>query len=250
MPPSRPIIGINTTFEMDAEGGLTAVKPGYWQSIIDAGGLPFLLPQFESPEIIQEALALVQGFVLIGGDDVPAERFGGGETLPSVVKIEPAREKTDFALLEVLLETSKPTLALCLGFQELNIARGGTIYQDLLYDGPPNLIRHYAQGGPPPIHDVQVEPDSRLAEALGRSGAVSVNSTHHQALDRIGEGLRTSARASDGIVEAIELEGDAFFVGVQWHPEMMVGDPVQRGLFTALVQAAGAERGAGTDGDR
>ena len=233
----RPVIGVGTTFEMDSEGGISAAKPRYWQAIVEAGGLPFLLPQLEGSEIIEGALRHVDGFLMIGGYDVRGEAFGQ-RSLSTVVRIEESRERTDFALLRALIESRKPTLALCLGFQELNVVQGGTLYQDILFDGPETSVPHYAQGGVIPKHAVEVTPNSRLARILGRDGRIDVNSTHHQAVAEVGAGLQVSARSEDGIVEAIEMPEHPFMIGVQWHPELMSDSREQQRLFAALVDEA------------
>lgn len=237
MSSSRPRIGLNTTFEMDDEGGISATRPKYWEAVLEAGGLPLLLPQLDSEAIIEEALAGLDGFVLIGGYDVPGERFGR-KSLPAVVPIEPRRERTDFALIEALLASAKPTLAICLGFQEINIARGGTLYQDLPVDAPPSDVRHFAKSEPYVMHEVQIAAGSRLAEIMGSEGVLEVNSTHHQALDRLGDGVEATASAPDGIVEAIEIAGHPFCIGVQWHPEMLGDRAPHRRLFEALIEQA------------
>lgn len=243
MPPTgrRPLIGVNTTFERKAEGEITAIKPKYWRAVERAGGIPVLLPQLADREALREALGTLDGFVMIGGYDLKGERWGE-PTLPAVTPIEPERETTDFLLIDLLMETRKPTLAICLGCQELNVACGGTLYQDLPTDGPESDVAHQGKGGPAPTHAVGLDPGSRVAGIFGGAAEIEVNSRHHQGIARTGRGLKVSARAADGLTEALEVEGHPFMVGVQWHPEEMTEDPLQRGLFAALVSAA---RGAG-----
>lgn len=236
-PGRRSLIGVNTTFERDAEGEITAIKPKYWRAVERAGGIPVLLPQLAEAEALRLALERLDGFVMIGGYDLKGERWGE-RTLPQVTPIEPEREITDFALLKLLREIGKPTLAICLGCQELNVACGGTLYQDLPTDGPPSTIQHQGIDGVVPRHTIQIQPGSRIAEALGIDGPTEVNSRHHQGIARIGEGLRVTARSEDGLAEALELPEHPFFVGVQWHPEEMVEDERQRALFEALVAAS------------
>lgn len=233
----RPRIGLNTTFERGAEGERTAVRPGYWRAVEQAGGLPVLLPQLRDPETLREALAMLDGFVLIGGYDIRAERWGACSR-PEVVPMEPEREATDFALLDLLIESRKPTLAICLGCQELNVARGGTLYQHLPADAPASTVNHNIKTGAAPAHAVDVAPGSLLAGALGSGGRVEVNSRHHQGIATPGRGLTVTARAEDGLPEAVELEGHPFLLGVQWHPEDMAGDPRQENLFKSLVAAS------------
>lgn len=233
----RPIIGLNTTFEMDAEGGFSATRPKYWKAVLEASGLPFLLPQLTSESDLNAALDRLDGVVMIGGYDIAGDAFGE-ETPPTVIEMESARYDADTALLQACIDRQKPTLAICLGFQELNVLLGGTLYQDLLFDGPETDVRHYSKNGTTPFHDIEILPDTMLAKAMGVSGTTSVNSVHHQAVAKIGKGLRTSAAAPDGIVEAVEMEGHPFLVGVQWHPEMMTDFEPQRALFRSLVEHA------------
>ena len=240
----RPLIGLNTTFEMDAEGGVSATRPKYWRAVLEAGGMPLLLPQLDDRAIVEEALGALDGFIMIGGYDLPGERFGEA-TLSTVIPIEETREKSDFALLNALISGRIPTLAICLGFQELNVVQGGTLYQDILFDGPPSEVRHYAKGLDCVHHDVEVASGTRLAEALGTDGRTEVNSVHHQAVAKVGRGLRVSATAADGIVEAIEMEDHPFMIGVQWHPETMPESKAQRRLFASLVAESARAAAAG-----
>lgn len=240
----RPLIGVNTTFERAAGGEITSIKPKYWRAVERAGGIPVLLPQLADREALRQALAALDGFVLIGGYDLKGERWGEA-TLPSVVPIEPEREATDFALLGLLLETRKPTLAICLGCQELNVACGGTLYQDLPTDGPPSKVEHQVKDGAAPMHGVRLESGSQVAAIFGGEKEIEVNSRHHQGIAKLGRGLRATARAADGLAEALEAEDHPFLIGVQWHPEEMEGDARQAGLFEALVRAAEAAGEAG-----
>lgn len=240
----RPVIGINTTYERDGRHPVSAVNADYWRAIVNAGGLPLLLPQLDDSELIDQILDRLDGVVLIGGYDIPAERFGA-RGLPSCVTIEPERERADFALIEALLRLSKPALAICLGFQELNVQLGGSLIQDIPFDGPRSEIRHYSKSGETVHHPVGVEAESRLARALGATGEVRVNSSHHQAIDRLGGGLRAVATAADGIIEAVEVADHPFFIGVQWHPERMGDSAEQQGLFSSLVAATRPAAGVG-----
>lgn len=232
----RPIIGINTALEPDCEGGMTSIRPAYWEAIAQAGGIPLLMPQLEEPALIKAFLDQVDGFLMIGGDDLSSHKIGA-LALPTAVVLDPRRERSDFLLLEQLLERRIPTLSICLACQELNALFGGTLYQDLPFDGPPVLIRHYNKGGGPSLtHSVAVAEESLLGSIWGGASEVTVNSSHHQAVREVGAGLRRAAWAPDGITEAIEVVDHPFFIGVQWHPERMAGDSFQRKLFAALVR--------------
>lgn len=234
-----PIIGVNTNLEPEEAGGdLTRIKPAYWESVVQAGGLPVMMPQLDDPKMIDAFLDRVDGFVMIGGDDLSAAKMGSPGP-PTTVTLHPRRERTDFLLLERLLERGIPTLAICLACQQLNVIYGGTLYRDLPFDGPPVLLRHFSKlGGPTPTHAIAIAPGSALHGVLGDAEA-TVNSFHHQAVREPGRGLARTAWAPDGVTEALEVEALPFFLGVQWHPErMMPTDAGARKLFAALIRHA------------
>lgn len=251
----RPAIGLNADGFRDAGGEIRGLRPAYFRAIERAGGLPVVLPPAEDPAIAREWVERFDGFLLTGGDDLPCS-LSGGPPLPTAVEVPADRLRSDRALLDALLEADKPTLAVCLGFQHLNVRLGGSLHLDLLFDGPPSTVRHYSKGGDPPEHDVVLAPACRLAKALFPDGepspaagadsplAIRVNSKHHQAVARLGEGLVATATAPDGIVEAAELPDRDFFLGVQWHPEAMDDCPLQRALLRTLVEKARARRRA------
>jgi putative glutamine amidotransferase len=148
------------------------------------------------------------------------------------------RDELEIALVQEASRRDLPTLAVCRGIQVVNVAFGGTLVQHV--PDLPGMIEHRPPaelGSTPVIHEVKVEPDSRVAGATGRT-VLSVASHHHQAIDRLGSGLRVVSRSDDGVVEAVEGE-DGWLVGVQWHPEMTAAeDPAQQALFDALAERA------------
>lgn len=229
----RPLIGLNMD-DFSSGGPVTGIRPKYYDAVLTAGGVPVCIPHFSDPDQLSAALAPLHGFILTGGDDIPGERFGEA-TGPTCVTMSPEREHADFALLEALAARSNPVLAICLGFQELNVWRGGTMIQDIIHERPDSKVAHYSKSGAPPDHLVHVVKGSKLAAALGESGDVLVNSSHHQAVRDLGRGLTSTATAPDGIIEGMELTEHPFFVGVQWHPEAIVDRPHQLALFKSLV---------------
>ena len=173
----------------------------------------------------------------------------GEEILPETGRLDPPRDCVEIQLVRWAWEDGMPVLGLCRGAQVINVARGGSLWQDipsqwkdpnggetLMHDCYPTkgfARTHHA-------HDVAVAAGTRLREAMARD-AVPVNSMHHQSVKRVGEGLVVSAVAPDGVVEAVEAEGDRFMVGVQWHPEVFeVHDPLTRHLFRDFMGAAEA----------
>lgn len=248
-PARSPLVGLNAD-RFDEGGAIRGVRQAYADAIEAAGGIPAILPPLRDREAIRDALGRFDAFVLTGGDDIPGARHGGRD-LPTCVTMDAARESADFALVELLLESRLPVLGICLGFQELNVHLGGAMYSDLLHDGPPNAGRHYAKVGPEPLHEVEIAADSVLARAMGIAGVggetgaggggtirKTVNSRHHQGVRRAGAGLIETARADDGLLEAVEVAGREFFVAVQWHPEGIADRPEQAGIFRSLVGLA------------
>jgi len=240
----RPVIGVNLDFEREP-APRSAVRAAYYDAVFEAGGCPILIPPIPSEEQIALVLDGVDGLVLTGGDDLDPACFGASPH-PSVKLLHPRRQDFDLAIIRATLERGIPALAICCGMQVMNVVRGGTLVQDI-----PSLVAtsivHGVRGSPgvpacaavsPPLeHGVAVNPGSRLREIVGADELV-VNSAHHQACDRMGSGLRITARAPDGVIEAWEDPDRAFLIGVQWHPERMPDRAPQRALFSALIRSA------------
>jgi putative glutamine amidotransferase len=182
--------------------------------VVAAGGVPVATDAWAEPEALLER---VDAVVLNGGSDVAPELYGA-ERLEATDAADPRRDDFELRLARAALEREVPVLGVCRGIQLLNVAHGGSLLQDL---GGDTTIEHYArEEWDRPVHDVEIEPDSRLARVYGRR--TSVNSVHHQAVNRVGEGLRVCARAADGVIEGIEDER-GLAIGVQWHPEFLAG---------------------------
>jgi putative glutamine amidotransferase len=180
-----------------------------------------------------ELLERFDALLLLGGGDLDPSRYDQ-ERHTKVYGVVPERDAFEITLARAAIERGMPTLAICRGHQVLNVARRGTLLQHLAVDG------HGAPGVPggSRMHAVRIEPGTRAAAATGVERA-DVCSHHHQAIDDLGDGLRAVAWADDGTIEAIELDGDAWVVGVQWHPEDTAAtDRTQQGLFDAFVEQA------------
>ena len=230
---SRPRIGV--TLDRDDAHRRYELKRGYVDAVIAAGGLPLLLPH--DAETAGAYLALLDGLVVTGGAfDVPPELYG--EALrPACGPTKPERTAFEKDLLEAALAARMPVLGVCGGMQLLDVVRGGTLYQDLRADAG---IEGHEQPPPKdvPSHRVEVAPDTQLAALVG-AGPLEVNSTHHQAVRDPGAGVLVSARAPDGVIEALELPDLPFAVGVQWHPEAVARHvPRHAALYRGLVEAA------------
>ena len=207
----------------------------YLRAIEEAGGLPVVIPPLDRAAIAH-LVGKLDGVCLSGGPDLDPTAYGQKphETLG------PTWRRLDLAELAVAREADAcalPILAICRGAQVLNIARSGSLFQHV----PERFgedVQHRQEGnGSRPIHRVEVEPESRLAEALGTT-QLEVNSFHHQAADTIGRGLRAVAFSPDGVVEAVEGSGRRFVVGVQWHAEQLTAMAEQAALYRAFVSAA------------
>ncbi|MER3421214.1 MAG: gamma-glutamyl-gamma-aminobutyrate hydrolase [Chloroflexota bacterium] len=228
----RPIIGI-TTYAQQARWAAwdlpAALVPlDYVTAVERAGGRPLLVPPSE--DAVEETLDVLDGIVFSGGADIDPALYGA-EPHPQTDTPQTHRDAAETRLLAAALERDMPTLAICRGFQLLNVVRGGDLIQHL-----PDAVgdeRHREMRGVFSEHAVVVEPGTRLAAILGERPP-AVKSSHHQGIGRVGWGLVASARAEDGTLEGIEDPGKRFAVGVLWHPE--AGDD-QR-LFAALVEEA------------
>jgi putative glutamine amidotransferase len=230
---ARPRVGL--TLDVDRGGARYALEARYVDAVLAAGGLPILLPH--AREAAGAYLALLDALVVTGGAfDVPPELYG--ETRRDACgALEPERTAFEKDLLEAALAARLPVLGVCGGMQLMNVVRGGTLHQDLPADT--GVVGH-EQPAPKdvPSHDAIVAPGTHLASLVG-AGPLPVNSTHHQAVKEPGAGVLVSARAPDGVVEAIELPDLPFAVGVQWHPEAAVRhEPRHAAIFRGLVQAA------------
>jgi putative glutamine amidotransferase len=209
----------------------------YTMAIEAAGGLPVVMPPMHD-EAIGPLLDRLSGVCLSGGPDMDAGTYGG-RYHPQLGPTEPDLDHFELQVVHAALERRMPLLAICRGAQVLNVSLGGNLYQHLP-DEPGGGIPHRKRtaDAPDTAHEIRIEPDTVLAEALHHDGSCSVNSFHHQAAHRIGRGLMPVAWAPDGVVEGLELPDRDFVVGVQWHAEAMVDRPEQLALFQAFVEAA------------
>ncbi|MBM4043027.1 MAG: gamma-glutamyl-gamma-aminobutyrate hydrolase family protein [Planctomycetes bacterium] len=229
-----PRIGLNCDLTAASGTEIAKVNWNYAASVLDAGGLPLLFPPVEESSVA-DLLDIVDGLVLTGGRDYDPAVYGEPRH-PATELLDPRRAAFDVALARAALARGLPILGICGGAQLVNIALGGTLIQHVP-DAFGTAINHTWGAGAEPFHEVDIEADSRLAAIIG-AGRLRVNSSHHQAVGRLGNGLRIVARAPDGVVEAIEGTGNCFLLGVQWHPERMPSRPDQMALFSALVRAA------------
>lgn len=220
-----------------------ALKQDYLDAIAGAGAIPLVVSP-EATSATDLVVSHLDGLMLVGGLDVDPASYGE-PLLNDTVDPSPQRDALELALLRSALGRRVPILAICRGHQVLNVARGGTLWQDLPTQRPDGL-GHSQRGDPHSAgHELQVAEGSLLHRIVG-SERLSANSFHHQAIRRLGQGLRPTAWSSDGLVEAVEDPAHRFVLGVQWHPEEMLDSAPHRALFKAFVQAAGEQASADT----
>ncbi len=237
---SKPIIGI-TTGHSENRYGLHQIHilTSYVNAIIKAGGVPLIIP----PELAKNGWEILyeklDGILFSGGADINPKVFNG-EDHPSIEGVDDQRDAIEISLTLRAIEDKKPFLAICRGFQILNVALGGTLYthlseqfgDSLQHATPRDKSRNSL------VHEVKIEKDSHLAKILEKT-TVNVNSWHHQGAKDIPSQLKITAHTSDGLVEAMELPNHPFGIAVQWHPEWIPEDEAMQKLFRAFIEASG-----------
>ncbi len=233
----RPLIGITPGFT--DEKNKIQISPGYVDGVNKAGGFAVLLPLTANEDILAAATDRCDGFLLSGGPDIDA-RYYGEMNYSFNGGINPTRDKMELYIARKAVSIGKPVFGICRGIQVLNVALGGSLYQDIHSQINGGGLLKHSQDAPSwyPVHDVLVEKDSKLWRCYGKE-SLGVNSFHHQAVKAPGKELRPVAWSPDGIIEAVEHESHVFAVGVQWHPELMwQEDPEVLKLFEVFVSAA------------
>ena len=238
----RPVIGIPVGRDLPHSREYLRLRQTYPRAVAAAGGLPLLLPPPDDPDVLRQTGALLDGVLFPGGADVEPARYGE-EAHPTVV-VDEVLDGLELELAAWAVAEEVPTLGLCRGQQLLNVALGGSLVQDLPSDGIPHPQSPHHGPRSELVHRVEVSGDSRLAGIFG-TDTLAVNSYHHQAVRRLGRGLRAVAWSSDGVVEGIESADHPWLLGVQFHPEDLVDfhEPSRR-LFEAFVGAC-ARQSAG-----
>jgi putative glutamine amidotransferase len=212
-----------------------ALGMDYPHAIAQAGGVPVVVPPTDAVDI-DALLERVDGLCLSGGPDIDPSVYGA-KRHPALGPTDPEVDRFELALVRAAQARDLPILCLCRGMQTLNVARGGTLIQDLPSQRPSSVPHRQEGSGLQPTHRVRIEAGCALATAL-QAVEVEVNTFHHQAVDRLGDGLRPVAWAPDDLIEGIEDPDQRFLVGVQWHAESLRALPEQRALFAALTAAA------------
>lgn len=222
--------------------GISASKPSsatetYVQAVRRAGGVPLIIPITADDIELQTLLKVVDGVIMTGGEDVEPWRYGH-EPIPELGGVYPERDEFDIKLLRMAAERRLPIMGICRGLQVMNVAFGGTLYQDIPTQIPDKSINHSTGSGKIRAHKIAVKQGTRLHKIIGDSAVV--NSTHHQSVQQLAPGFRITAVAEDGVVEGIEMANGRPIFGVQFHPEVFVssGEDEFLGLFEYFIKAA------------
>jgi putative glutamine amidotransferase len=225
------IVAVSATRRTDAGRERVALNTAYVYALMRAGLVPLLVPPILDPEAACAALDGVRGLVLTGGEDVEPGRYGATPH-PKLGETDRARDAVELALIAGAERRRLPVLAICRGIQIVNVALGGTLYQDLGSERPGPIDHADTRSR----HGLRVEPGTRLHRTLGATDA-SVNTRHHQAIRDVAPGLRAAAWAEDGVVEGVERQdpGAPWTLAVQWHPEDDVVDALFRGFAEAIA---------------
>jgi len=246
---NKPRVGIPWRTSEEESKGVREKLDNYFAAVRRAGAEPTEISLSQPPEKLAAQIEGLDGFVLPGSPaDVEPQRYSA-ERHEKTKTLDPARDRTDSAILEHAIAAHKPVLGICYGCQILNVHQRGTLVQDIPAERPgteihgnTDLAAGMAKGDAE--HDATLARGSLLAKLAG-SERVHINSSHHQAIDQPGQGLRVTARSTEGIVEGVELEGAGqWVVGVQWHPERMPDDAFAQNLFGEFVTAVERNRGA------
>jgi len=249
----QPFIAVTVREVIDNGDKWTPIVYGqfhtYTDAIVHAGGVPVIVPLIDDQSVLRRLYEQCSGLLLTGGNDLDPGTYkkapaaiSAGQGHGHGRNVSPRRDKQELQLLKWAFEDDKPVFGICRGMQLINVALGGSLHQDIVTDLPAahnheisvdrKNFKHLA-------HKLKISPGSRLAAIL-ETGAVATNALHHQAINKLGEGLVATAHAEDGVIEAIELPGKHFVVGVQSHPEALEAEaePLWGKLFVAFVGSA------------
>lgn len=235
----KPIIGISSSILVDSDGMFPGyerayVNRDYVEAVINNGGIPFIIPFSQDKEVIKEQIKNIDGLILSGGHDVYPLNYGE-EPKTKIGQVFPERDEYDFELLKNAKKRKIPILGICRGLQLMNVFEGGSLFQDLSYIG--NDILKHSQNDRPTLktHSVNIDKSSKLFEIF-KVDEFLINSFHHQAINKVAKNFKVVAKAKDGVIEAIEYKNYPFYIGVQWHPEMLQKtDDLMKKLFKEFI---------------
>ena len=244
---SRPIIGVTSRkihfVHDDRPYPRYGVAISYVHAVELAGGAPFVVPLSQDHDVLTTLLELCDGLLLTGGQDVDPAWYNE-EPHRKIGQIDPLRDRTEMFLAREALKRDMPIFGVCRGEQVLNVAAGGTLYQDIEAQRGPDSLQHFQNFSEEyPSHGIDIEEGTWLERVASGVRRLRVNSYHHQAVKDLAPGFRVAARSPDGVVEAIESTTHTFVNGVQWHPELVCDErDFNLALFRALIEAAAQAR--------
>ncbi|NSW91120.1 MAG: gamma-glutamyl-gamma-aminobutyrate hydrolase family protein [Firmicutes bacterium] len=234
---NRPLIGIVPGYSY--EGQKLYIDEGYVNAINTAGGLAILLSLTEDEGLMFEFVKRCDGFLIPGGPDLDAKHYNENNMVFNG-KIVPIRDTMEIFIVRKAFEMGKPILGICRGIQVINVAMGGTLYQDINSQIKDRNILKHSQDAPSwyPIHDIFIEKDTIIYNSF-KTGCIKVNSYHHQSVKDVASGFKATSYTADGIIESIEYRKAEFVVGVQWHPELMwQKNSIYLNIFKEFIMAA------------
>ena len=232
MSTKRPVIGVTVDNMDDAPRYMSTYT--YAEAVERAGGVPILLPFRVDVALVPQYVDLCEGLLFTGGNDLDPALYCDECWHPKTVKVEPARQRFELALVAEVERRRMPALGVCFGSQVMNVHRGGSLIQ-FLPDEVKEIEHRCLDKNSPPRHTVTVDTDTQLGRAIGKRD-VSVNTYHKQAIRKIGRGLRVVATAPDGVIEGYEDPTLPLFAAVQWHPERLLDEPEHLAPFKLLVE--------------
>lgn len=211
----------------------TYITTDYISAVKNAGGIPFIIPLVEDEACINKLVTMCDGIILSGGDDINSLIYGEEPTILQGM-ITDERDKVDIMIIKEALKQDKSIFGICRGMQMLNVYFGGSLYQDFsLCEGAyiGHFQKSYKEIG---THTINIDKGSIIYESLGEK--ILVNSFHHQCIKKLGDGIKVVARATDGVIEGIEVENNKKVFGVQWHPEMMINSKEMKNIFDEFIK--------------
>jgi putative glutamine amidotransferase len=236
---AHPLVGLPTlAIPPGPKPPRFGINQSYVRALVAAGCAPVLIPLLDDDERLRAIYQRLDGIVFPGGADIAPQEYGE-EPIGNLNVVEAARDRTELTLARWAVADDLPTLGICRGQQVLNVALGGSLYQDLRHQGVTSVDHSDADGRARTalMHRVRLEPDSRLAQLIDETN-IEVNSLHHQAVKAVAPRLKVTGTSEDGVIEALESDDRRFLIAVQWHPEEIDDLPWVRRLFASFAHAA------------
>lgn len=239
--PEKPIIGITLSLFRSTSGkeGRPPAWVAYADVVAQSGALPLFIPTHLDPDQTRGLYDRIDGLILSGGGDILPGRYGLSRTM-DLDEPDPKRDAFEFATLDLAMNREVPVLGICRGLQVINVALGGSLFEDIPSERPGSLQHAGSDSRPAPHHPVSLHPQTRL-RAIIQEEEIEANSYHHQAIRDPAPGLTICAQSPDGIIEGVELPDFPFGLGVQWHPERMLEAPSTKAIMRAFIRAAARE---------